>query len=204
MTTTTATPERRTTSVGIQLRDAETTESLSMLSGRAVPYGESADIGWFLEEFAPGSLAKSIKEAARALPLLMFHDSNAFPIGAASSWEERSDGLWGVWRLDKGETAQRAAQLAKDELLSFMSIRFAPIRSTWTYADDFNPDLGPEFKDRVVRHEARLLETSLVSTPAYAGAAVEWVRSGETVRSRTSATRAADHWRAELERLRSV
>src|SRR5690606_27935055 len=61
MTTTTATPERRTAQVGIQLRDAETTDSLTMLSGRAVPYGESADIGWFLEEFAPGSLAKSIK-----------------------------------------------------------------------------------------------------------------------------------------------
>lgn len=199
----TMTAELRTMPAVVQLRDVETTDTLTRLAGRAVPYGEDADIGWFLESFAAGSLGKSIKEAARALPLLMFHDDRSFPIGAAESWDEKSDGLYGVWRLDRGDTAQRAAQLAKDGFLNFMSIRFQPIRSMWTYAEDFAPDLGAAHKDTVLRQEARLLETSLVSTPAYAGAAVEWVRSGEPMRKRAGSRRAADAWRAELERLRA-
>jgi hypothetical protein len=206
MTTTLTTPtdqERRTYGVGIELRNAETNGSLSLLRGRAVPYGDPADIGWFVETFAPGSLGKSAKESARALPLLVFHNDQAFPVGVAQRWDEQSDGLWGEWRLSQTQDAQHAATQVADGFLNFMSVRFAPIRSEWTYASDFNPDLGPSHKDSVKRIEARLLETSLVSTPAYNGATVEWVRSGERNPHQRGGTPQLDAWRAELEKLRA-
>lgn len=202
MTTTTA-EKRLYEAPAIQVRELETNKGLTRLSGVAVPYDTPADIGWFVESFSRGSLSKSIKESARALPLLMFHDSTTYPIGVAEEWSDDVDGLRGVWRLDKSETAQRAASLAADGILNFMSIRFAPIRSEWTYAEDFNPDLGAAHKDSVLRTEARLLETSLVSTPAYNAAAIEWVRSGERSLTRDTPARELAAWREFVEQARS-
>lgn len=199
---TTMTDERRT--IGVELREVETTDSLSMLRGRAVPYDLEADIGWFLESFARGSLGKSAKESAAALPLMLFHgaDGQPWPIGSVARWDEQSGGLYGEWRLDDHPDAQRAAKQAAEGHLGFMSVRFQPIRSEWTIVEDFNPDMGPEHKDRVVRKEARLLEVSLVPTPAYNEATVQWVRSAEPMRQRAKQHRAADAWRDELARLR--
>lgn len=197
---TTMTDERRT--LAVELREVETTERLTMMRGRAVPYEVEADIGWFVESFARGSLGKSARESAAALPLLLFHDDQRLPIGSIARWDEQDSGLYGEWRLADTREAQDAAKLMEDGHLNFLSIRFAPIRSEWTYVDDFAPDLGSSHKDRVVRKEARLLETSSLSTPAYNSAAVEWVRSGEPMRQRVNQRRAADAWRDELEKLR--
>lgn len=207
--------ERRT--APLQLLDVETTDNLKYLSAVAVPYNEPADIGMFMEDFAPGSLAKSIKEAARSLPLHVFHDDmplyapmalESWPIGVAHEWHDDNSALRGVWRLDDSVKAQRAAQLARPDengrsMLGYMSIRFIPIRSTWTYAQDYNPDLGPQYKDRVTRLEARLVSVSLVSTPAYRSAEVEWVRSSEPQRVRESAARELDEWAAYLEKVKA-
>jgi phage head maturation protease len=207
-------PEERRTAP-IQLREVETTENLKYLSAIAVPYNEPADIGWFVEDFAAGSLAKSIKEAARSLPLHLLHDDmpgfgdpEGWPIGVASEWDDDAARLRGVWELDDSAKAQRAARLAQvDDLgkskLGYMSIRFAPIRSSWTYAEDFNPDLGPAHKDRVTRQEARLVSVALVSTPAYVNAAVEWVRSSEPQRVRDAASRELDEWARYLEQIKT-
>lgn len=195
--------ERRT--LGIELREVETTESMSMLRGKAVPYGVSADIGWFTEEFTHGSLAKSIRESAAALPLMLFHgEGKPFPAGSVDRWDDQPSGLYGEWRIADDPEAQRAAKLARDGHLNFMSIRFQPIRSTWTYVEDFNPDLGSANKDHVERVEARLLEVSMVATPAYNAAAIEWVRSAEPMRARHERRRAADAWREELDKIRSA
>lgn len=185
-----------------EIRDVDEKAGFTLLHGRAVPYAEDADIGWFVEQFEPGSLAKSIKEAARDLPLLLFHDGRTFPVGAADEWDDNKAGLDGTWRLDKSEEAQRAAQLVDDKMLTGMSIGFQPIRSQWTYVEDWNPDLGPGHKDRVVRQEARLIETSLVPTGAFVGAQTKWVRTAERPLQREQARRELAEWRAELERLR--
>lgn len=186
----------------IELRDVDQKDGYTLLRGRAVPYNVDTDIGWFLEQFAAGSLAKSIQEAARALPLLLFHDNRSWPIGVVDAWDDHKSALDGTWRLDQSDPAQRAAQLADDGMLTGMSIGFQPIRSQWTYVEDWNPDLGPGHKDRVVRQEARLLEVSVVSTPAYKDAAIEWVRTGERPIKRAQEQRELDAWKAELERLR--
>lgn len=197
MTITANTAELRT--IGVELRDVDTNGQLTELYGRAVPYGVQADIGWFLESFSPGSLGKSARESAAALPLLLFHEDRKLPIGSAAKWDEEPDGLWGTWRIAKTREAQEAAELSKDGHLGFMSVRFQPIRSTWTFVED-SSDITA--KDSVERHEARLIETSLVSTPAYNDAAVKWVRSFEAQRRDTNATPALDAWRSELARLR--
>lgn len=170
------TPERRLFA-GVELRDVETTESFSMMKGRAVPYGEFTSIGWFMEAFAPRSLGKSIKEAARDLPLNLFHENRWFPIGAANEWTEGEGGLDGVWRLDDSELAQNAARLADNGMLTGLSIEFIPYRSEWEYVEEWDPARGPDFMDKVTRIEARLGATGLVQTPAYVNAGVELVRS---------------------------
>jgi phage head maturation protease len=208
--------ERRTAPV--RMLEVETTDNLKYLSAILVPYNEPADIGWFVEDFAPGSLAKSIAEAARGLPLHVFHDDMAYsgaqmtaeswPIGVASEWDDTSSRLRGVWKLDDDPKAQRAAKLATPDedgnsMLGYMSVRFAPIRSTWVRVDDFNPDLGPEYKDKVTRVEARLVSAALVSTPAYIGATVEWVRSAEPQRNWDGGARQLDEWAKYLEQIKA-
>lgn len=188
---------------GIELRDVDTTASLSMLRATAVPYGVDADVGWYVEQHDPGSFAKSIKEAAAALPLLMFHDNRTWPIGAADEWDDGSAALVGTWRLDGSEEAQRAGQLAKDGILNFMSIGFMPIRSEWEFVEEWNPDKGPAFKDHVKRLESRLLETSMVPTPAFKDAAVKWVRSSDSPRQRDYGRREVAAWRRDIDDLKA-
>lgn len=190
---------------GLQLREVETTESFSMMQGRAVPYGEWASIGWFLESFAAGSLGKSIKEAARDLPLNLFHENRWFPIGAADSWQESADELVGTWRLDDSELAQNGARLANSGMLTGLSIEFLPVRSEWEEADEWDPSRGPDYMDRVTRIEARLGAVGLVQTPAYVSAGVTLVRSADAGRRGPvgrSATPVLDEIRRRTEALR--
>jgi uncharacterized protein len=200
-------PEKRVFSPGgVQLRDVEEGKGgkLTRIAARAVPYGVRTDIGWYVEEFAPGAFGKSIRESAAALPLLLFHNDRAVPIGVAETWDEQKAGLDGVWRLDRAEEAQNAARLAADGMLNFMSVRFQPIRSEWQTLPDeeWNPDLGPDHKDAVIRTEARLVETSLVSTPAYNGASVTWVRTAERAMHKDARGGEVKGWREYLERMR--
>ncbi len=199
--------EARVFSGEIEVRaEVEKVNGYTFLHGRAVPYNKPADIGWFLEEHAPGSLAASIKDAAeaRGLPLLLHHQAASWPIGGQPEWDDNQEGLDGIWKLDKSEEAQRAAQLADDGMLAYMSIRFQPIQGTWTYAKNWNPDLGPESKDHVRRTKSRLVEVSLVSTPAFKEAAVSFVRSNERAlhRDATGGTTRVEAWQKELDRLR--
>lgn len=204
MTVTVAGPEARVFG-GFELRDVEATDSLTMIRGRAVPYGEETNVGWFLESFAPHAFGKSIKEAARALPLLAFHNAATFPIGMAVEWKDRDTELEGTWRLDDSVDAQRAAKQAQEGFLTGLSVGFQPVRSRWVEAEDWNPELGPEFMDRVVRDEARLLEVSLVATPAYASAGVSLVRSADAKQRRTpKGTPVLDAIRARTEALRNA
>lgn len=174
-------PEIRLYERALALVDTDTTDSLSYLEGRAVPYNTLTDTGWwYLEEMAPLVFDGSVT-AHPNLPLLLWHNGRSFPVGVAEEWLEQDDGLHGIWRLDQDNPdAQRAARQARDGFLTGMSVGFAPIRSEWTYADweAWDPD-DPATYDQVRRIEARLLETSLTPTPAFADAEVALVRSAE-------------------------
>jgi HK97 family phage prohead protease len=197
------------TAAVLELRDAQAVgRPYRYLEGRAVPYDTWADIGWFVESHAAGSFKKSTREAAKAAPLLLFHDHSRFPVGHAERWAHEDDGLHGVWRLNDRAEAQQAAVLAESGDLVGLSIGFQPIRSDWALVDDWNPDLGQDHKDRVLRTESRLLEVSLTPTPAFAEAMVTEVRAAlaytRAARQVFLGPRAVDHWRAEVERLRSA
>lgn len=200
-TTRTAVATERRLHERFEIRDVDTKDGFTRLAGRAVPYDEQADIGWFLEEHARGSFAKSIAEAARDLPLNLFHDNRTWPIGAADEWQDGRKALDAIWRLDHSEEAQRAAQLVDDRILTGLSIEFQPIRSDWQLAETFDPDRGPEYKDRVVRLESRMIGTALVQTGAFVGAQTMWVRAARAP-GRDSEPRALRAWQAELDRLR--
>jgi len=195
-------PEVRLYEAPLQLRDTQLVgKPYKYLEGRAVPYMEWADIGWFLERHENGSLDQTTRAGTgKGLPLLLFHDNRRWPIGVSESWDSQVDGLNGVWRLNDTHDAQQAAMLAESGDLGYLSIGFAPIRSSWEYVDDWNPDLGPDHMDRVTRQESRLLEVSLTPTPAFAGAEITQVRTAERPRPRGESK--VDIWRRELEKLR--
>lgn len=175
-------PEVRTFTA-LQLREVDATASGRFLEGRAVPYNVAENVGWFLEEHVLGEFTKSIAEHPN-LPLLLFHNSRSFPVGVAHEWKDNVDALDCVWRMDSSEEAQRAAQLARDGMLTGLSIGFVPIRSDWHWVsdDEWDPEAG--VLDRVTRLESRLLEVSLTPTPAFAGAQVQLVRSRGPERKR--------------------
>lgn len=191
--------------------DLDITDS-GFVAATAVPYNVRTDLGFMTESFRPGSLAKSIKEAARSLPLHLMHDDMAMegmvgmPIGVAESWDDNDVRLYGVWKFDSDVKAQRARALATPDeqgnaALGYMSIRFAPIRDQWELAENWDPSV-PEGKDHVERIESRLVSVSLVSTPAYIGATVDWVRSAG-VPGRETGPRAVDEWSTWLEQVKA-
>jgi HK97 family phage prohead protease len=107
----------------------------------------------------------------------LFHGrDDLWPIGLATRWQSKDDGLYGTWQLNDSPNAQRAAAMAKSGELGFLSIGFVDVRSVPELAGDYNPMLGEDHMDRITRIEARLVETSIVPTPAYADAQVTLVR----------------------------
>lgn len=149
---------------------------VSILEGRAVPYGTPEQVtdeyGTYIETVAPGAFRKSTKEAARALPLMLWHDDRGFPIGRALEWREESDGLYGTWELDSSPRAQEAGRLAREGMFTGLSVGFAPIAGRSTVEPATRERLA-----RVTHHEARLLEVSMCAVPAYADAGVTLVRT---------------------------
>lgn len=175
-----------------QVTDVDTTTNLRTLSGRAVPYNAWADRGWFLLSMAEGCFDKSIKEAARALPLMLFHDYESFPVGQANKWESRADGLWGEWSLDEDPRAQQAARQARDGYLTGLSVGWEPILNEWetTDLDEWNLDDRTTL-DRCTLKEGRLVETSLTPAPNFVDATVAMV-----AHHRPPERRSLDEWKA--------
>jgi HK97 family phage prohead protease len=167
----------------LRVAEVDATANLATLVGRAVPYNALTSVGWYLEQMAPGVFDKSTRQAARGLPLLLWHDDKQVPIGLSAAWDSRADGLWGEWTLDDTAAAQDAARAARDGRMGWLSVGFMPLVSEWKYstAAEWDPD-NVSTLDQCTRVEARLIETSLVSTPAYAEAEVTEVRTGEYCR----------------------
>jgi HK97 family phage prohead protease len=152
----------------------------TVLEGRAVPYWQWSDVGYYLEQWATHALNESTVHGTRSLPLLLFHDNRErFPIGHSLSWRSATDGLHGAWALNDSADAQTAAGMVNSGDLSGLSIGFQAEEQSWQYAKNFDPHAGPSGLDRVTRTKARLLEVSIVSTPAFADAQVASVRSAQ-------------------------
>lgn len=139
--------------------------------GLVAPYNVAADVGPFTETLRPGVFAKSVRQAARNLPLHVLHKHDEIPVGKATAWEETDEGLVGSFAFDTRADAQEAARLAEEGLLSALSVGFVPLDphgSRWNTTSK---------KPHVDRLEARLIEASLCSVPVYEQAGVLSMRS---------------------------
>ena len=137
------------------------------VSGIVVPFDTEARVSdggpSYLERFARGSFAKTIKERGDRVKLLMQHDSHE-PIGRAVMLREDAAGLYGEFRVSAVPSGDQALELVRDGVIDSFSVGFAPIKHT-------------RDGEVTVRTEVALREASLVTFPAYDTARVLALRA---------------------------
>lgn len=156
------------------------TPSERIIHGCVLPYGETVTVddgeGPYRERFEFGAFRRSIAERAHKVRLLVQHDRRGrLPIGKAQRLEERSDGLYGEFRVANTRDGDDALTLAAEGLVDF-SAGFRGISQR------------RESDGTLVRTEAALSEASLVGMPAYSRAVVAGVRDNERTLSAEAAT----------------
>ena len=130
--------------------------------GRAVPYGDSTNIGGVEESFA-----REAFDPADVIgkPLAYRHDE---PVGIITNAENREDGLYIDFEIGNTTLGRDAATLARMGASKGLSVGFNPVESAWA-----------KTRNKVEHLKARLLEVSLTPYPAYATAGVADIREGE-------------------------
>jgi HK97 family phage prohead protease len=148
--------ETRAYETDLQIR---TTGDGRTICGICVPYNVEQRINANLVEvFKAGAFSRVIPNAHR-VKLLVGHDSQALPIGRATLLREDTNGLYGEFRISKGNRSDDILELVRDGALSELSIGFQPLKDN-------------RRKDGVVeRIAAHLAEVSLVTFGAYGHAA---------------------------------
>jgi len=159
--------EHRTYSTALQIRAVG--DGLT-ISGLAAPFDTPTEIsdsmGTYVETIAPGAFARTIAERADRVKVYAQHDTGQLPVGKAVSLTESRDGLRAVLQLSNTSAGRDLATLARDGVVTGLSIGFQAIRDSWN-------------TQRAERRltEIRLQEISLTPFPAYATAQVTSVRS---------------------------
>lgn len=206
-------PEAYIVAAGLQLSEVETDRGYTMLHGKAAPYDEVAYRFGYKEVWASGLFDESIAGLSAKLPLLIFHDDMMWPLGSHQEWESRpGDGLYGTWSLDRGPEAQRAAQMAADGHLGYLSVGYGPTlsRAEFDGADETDYDIADaDSWPTITRLKARLMETSVVPVPLYHSAQILLVAcaGGKAKRQRSGGGHAATpkldrwlEWRSSISR----
>lgn len=146
---------------GLELR--EDADGAHFLRGVVAPYGESYDTGEYVETFAPGVFAKSVRQRGDRIGLTEQHRAESFPIGRSTSWEDTADGLVGTFTLAPTERGREALDLVRSAFLDGLSVGFRPLRNRVS-------EVGG--RKHVERLDAALDHVGLVSVPAYQTARV--------------------------------
>ena len=148
--------EMETRSFEVRL-DVETRE----VTGLAVPYGSTADIGGvYREAFAPGAI-RSVED----VKLFWQHSE---PIGKILEGRDTEAGFEIRAKISDTPRGNEAYTLLRDGVINKFSVGFVPVEQT-------------RDGDLVTRTLVDLKEVSLVSFPAFAGASVAEVREESTV-----------------------
>jgi HK97 family phage prohead protease len=140
-------------------------------TGRLVPYESPVEL-WdgVWEVFSRGALSAAVKDPGRVKVRGVDHERSV--IGMASELTDRTDGLWGTFRLAGTAAAQEARALMDGGFVDELSIEFQqlPKQRTITERDDGS---------MLIRHDrARLLGVAPAGHGAYGrGATVVSVRS---------------------------
>jgi HK97 family phage prohead protease len=143
------------------------------LVGALLPWGTEARVvdrgRLVVETFARGALAAT---KPSRVPLTATHprDAGTLPIGATLSIEERADAAWGEWRVSDTLLGNEVLALTRDGVPLGLSIGFMEVPGGSRWSAD---------RQRVTRTRAELDHVAVVRVPAYAGAGVVGVRSGD-------------------------
>ena len=126
------------------------------VTGIAVPYGQTADIGGrYEEQFVPSAI-RSVED----VKLFWQHSE---PIGKILEGRDTEDGFEIVAKISDTPRGQEAYTLLRDGVINKFSVGFVPLEQT-------------REGNLVTRTLVDLKEVSLVSFPAFAGASVAEVR----------------------------
>ena len=143
------------------------------LEGPLLPWGVEARVldrgRLVVEQFERGALADA--DPAR-VPLTARHptDNQQLPIGVTVELEERTDAAYGAWRVSKTALGDEVLALAADGVPLGLSVGFMEVPGGSRWSAD---------RRRVTRTRAALDHVAVVRVPAYEGAGVVGVRSGD-------------------------
>jgi uncharacterized protein len=139
----------------VEVRAADNEDRI--VEGIAVPYNETANMGYFKERMAPGAV-----QMADTVQLKYQHDE---VIGKVLSGKDTPEGFIIRARISETPRGNEVYTLVKDGAINKFSIGFQAI------ADNVGTD------NVITRTKVLVREVSLVPQPAYEGAAVLAVRS---------------------------
>lgn len=137
------------------------------VAGLVVPYDRTARVSdggpSYDEMFVMGAFKRSIKTPGRRVPLLSQHASRENPLGRATLLREDPAGLYGEFVVSRTQAGDEALELIRDGALDSFSVGFTPIKHE-------------KRNGTVVRTEAGIRETSVVTFAAYSDARISAVR----------------------------
>lgn len=145
-----------------------------VLVGPLLPWGVEARVvdrgRLVVETFQRGALEGT--DPAR-VPLTATHprDAGTLPIGRTLVIDDRQDAAWGEWLVSDTMIGNEVLALARDGVPLGLSVGFAEVPGGSRWSAD---------QQRVTRTRAALDHVAVVRVPAYAGAGVVGVRSGDT------------------------
>lgn len=132
--------------------------------GLAAAFGVEFDTPFGLTTVARGAFSKTLQEAGASVPILWQHDTGA-PIGRSVALSQTDAGLEVHGRISDTTLGRDARTLARDGVLTDMSIGFEVKKQDHERDDDGRERL------RVIR-EVRLFEISFVTEGANPGAKI--------------------------------
>lgn len=132
------------------------------VSGIAVPYNQSTNVGDYRESFEKGTFS----DHEGSVPFFYGHDhrTGGLPIGKVAEVRETDEGLEVKAFFSQTSKGDEVYTLVRDGVLDKFSIGFKPVKSV-------------KRDGVVVRTKGELKEVSIVPMPAYANAAVSEVRA---------------------------
>ena len=143
----------------IEVREETSGDVVAAGYGRAVPYGDTIQMGGVEESFGRDAFDPA---DVIGKPLAYRHDQ---PVGVITKAENREDGLYIDFEIGNTVLGRDAATLARMGASKGLSVGFNPVESAWS-----------KTRDKVQHVKARLLEVSLTPYPAYAAAGVSDIR----------------------------
>lgn len=145
------------TFTGLELRQDTEGDGLT-ITGRAVPFDEPTDIGYYVEQFDRDCIFDGLDNVKMTID----HDH---VIGRWTGFEQKDDALWATGRISDTAEGRDIAQLIRDNAIDALSVGFIPAERSID-------------KNGIVhRRRVTLKEVAVTGLPAYTGAGIDSQRT---------------------------